>query len=371
MGFYYFHWVSLGFTGFYWVLPGFTGFYWVLLGFDGFYWVFLSGWILIEFFFSFQSKGNASGANFRDRFLFFSHTQTFGTTLADDHNGRRFQSSFVFCFFFFSFNFFLCPGRFVLDLTFYWLHFSVSFIFPYFFIACDRDGWELLPSWFHQFLHNSFCIIFYECRGGRTYSLFALDFIRIDLIWVSRGIFLFLFFTVSAFFLVLHFKISFWRSSFQFSFLALNGKRSRNGRSPSPPRFSTSSVDLLSRLHRLFFLYLLPSFFFHLLLFMFIRGAFFPFRRVLCYVFTGFRRDLLSFPRFLPGFTGFYWVLPSFSGFYWVLLGFTGFYRLLLGFTEFNTVSMGFDGFIGFYWVFQGFTGFFGFHWVLLSYTRF
>ena len=37
------------------------------------------------------------------------------------------------------------------------------------------------------------------------------------------------------------------------------------------------------------------------------------------------RSVLLGFTRFLPSFTGFYWVLLSFTGFYWVLPSFSGF----------------------------------------------
>ena len=56
--------------------------------------------------------------------------------------------------------------------------------------------------------------------------------------------------------------------------------------------------------------------------------------------FTGVWSDLLfwRFTRFLPSFTGFYWVLKDLTWFYWVWLGFTRFDWVWLGLTEFYWV---------------------------------
>ncbi len=79
----------------------------------------------------------------------------------------------------------------------------------------------------------------------------------------------------------------------------------------------------------------------------------------------GFPRCPSILDRFLPSFTGFYWVSRGFTGFYWVLLGFTGFYWVLQGLTGFYKVLLVFTGF---YWVSRGFTRF---YWVLLGSTGF
>ena len=291
------------------------------MGFTGF---FLAAGFWLNSFFLFKAKGMRAERISETVFFFFpTHKhleQLWPMTITDVDS--RVRLSFV-SFFFLSISFS------VQVVSFWtWRFIDCIFLFHSFFhifsLRVTEMGGNCFLLGFINFYIIHFALFFMSVEVGVPIPF--LHSISFELTWFEFPVeffYFFFFLPCRRFFFGIGFKISFWRSSFQFSFLALNGKRSRNGRSPSPPRFSTSSVDLLSRLHRLFFLYLLPSFFFHLLLFMFIRGAFFPFRRVLCYVFTGFRRDLLSFPRFLPGFTGFYWVLPSFSAVWEVWMGTT------------------------------------------------